>query len=97
MKLICSMLIYCVHNVFINIHFVTSDLQENILTSVLQKPIDMVNSSDINQLRSIVAGGIQRMNHTKRTLEQMNEITAYFHQNETAISLNLDNQDVTVS
>lgn len=57
----------------------------------------MLNSSDINQLRSVLVGGIQEMNHTTRSLEQLNEIVQYFSQNESAVSFNVDNTDMNVS
>ena len=64
---------------------------------MLQKPIMNLNTSDINQLRSILIGGIQNMNHTMRSLEQLNEIVGYFNQNETQVSMQVDNTDMNVS
>ena len=88
--------IACLHNNHNNAiqsyHF-----QENIISTVLQKPIMNLNTSDINQLRSILIGGIQNMNHTMRSLEQLNEIVGYFNQNETQVSMQVDNTDMNVS
>ena len=57
----------------------------------------MLNTSDINKIRSVLAGGIQWMNNTKRSLNQFNRIIDYFAQNESAVSTNVDNKDMNVS
>ena len=89
----CIIIIIISHNNAIqSYHF-----QENIISTVLQKPIMNLNTSDINQLRSILNGGIQNMNHTMRSLEQLNEIVGYFNQNETHVSMQVDNTDMNVS
>ncbi len=64
---------------------------------MLQKPIMNLNSTDINQLRSVLIGGIQNMNHTMRSLQQLNDIVGYFNQNETQVAMQVDNNDMNVS
>lgn len=56
-----------------------------------------LNSTDINQLRSVLIGGIQNMNHTMRSLQQLNDIVGYFNQNETQVAMQVDNNDMNVS
>lgn len=72
-------------------------MQERILSSVLEKPITALNSSDVNQICSVLGGGIKQMNNTMRSLNQFNEITEYFAQNESVVSTNVDNEDMDVS
>ena len=57
----------------------------------------MLNSTDINSLRSVLVGGVHQINHTNTTFEQLNSIIAYFDQNKTAVSLLVDSKDVGVS
>lgn len=71
--------------------------QEVLLNDVLNKPVNQVNSSDIDQVKSVLSGGSKRSNHTSKTLNQLNTIVNFFNQNETNIAQLIDTQDADVS
>lgn len=71
--------------------------QEVLFNNVLKKPVNQVNSSDIDQVKSVLSGGSKRSNHTGKTLNQLNTIVNFFNQNETNIAQLIDTQDADVS
>ncbi|XP_019864498.1 PREDICTED: adhesion G-protein coupled receptor F1-like [Amphimedon queenslandica] len=67
---------------------------EKILTSIVdEKPIGDLNSTDIDEVKAIVAGSSRRANYTNETLTQLNRIVDYFTLNESVVSQNIDKQD----
>ena len=63
----------------------------------MRKPTDQLNTTDVNQLKSILTGGVKRINYTSQIMTQMNEMVEYFSLNETGVAGLLDNSDVNVS
>ena len=72
-------------------------LQEKSFSAIIEKPISDLNSTDINQLVSIVGGGAKRVNYTTSSLNQLTTLVEYFSKNETGVSQLVDNADMNVS
>ena len=55
-----------------------------------------MNSTDIDQVKAVVAGSSRRANYTNETLTQLNRIVDYFTLNESVVSQNIDKLDAYV-
>ena len=73
-------------------------MQESLLSDIIdQKPISQLNSSDVDQVKAVVAGSSKRSNYTNETLTQLNRVVEYFSLNESTVSGLIDKQDANVS
>ena len=72
-------------------------LQEKSFSAIIEKPLSELNSTDIDQLVSIVGGRAKRVNYTTSSLNKLTTLVEYFSKNETGVSQLVDNADMNVS
>jgi hypothetical protein len=68
----------------------------NIVTTIISKPIRSLNDYDMDQLGGVLSGNIRRANYTDQTLTRLNTIVNHFSSNETQVAGIIDKDDANI-